>query len=416
MKPITRVLMCLAHLAPALLVPAARGQTIEELLPPTPLTFSQGGLLHAVSGDGVVFSRVAAQGFNIPCRWRAGQAPEILSLPTFTTQPFLTDADWTGAAAIGSYQGGDLMNRPLIWTQAGSWSNAFPFPQAGAPGNLVAMSDDGRVFAGRWYNTSAGTTLAVRVNLDEGYTILPLPPAATLYASSASISGDGFVVGGSRQIAPSSHTACLWTMRTGETVLTDLPTLPGLPVSSVDFLNCDGSIAVGTSTVFEPSFTRSEIIRWVNGQPESLGRLAGESTTYAVDMSGDGTIILCSAGAGRLAVWTAATGIITLQSYLTSRGVDLTGHTIAGARISKNGRVLAVQTTTRQLLRITLPPLCNADFNNDRDVGTDQDIEAFFACLAGACPACRTSDFNGDGDFGTDADIELFFRALAGNC
>jgi serine protease AprX len=59
-----------------------------------------------------------------------------------------------------------------------------------------------------------------------------------------------------------------------------------------------------------------------------------------------------------------------------------------------------------------------ADFNNDGDYGTDADIEAFFACLAGTCcPACGTSDFNADGDFGTDQDIEAFFRVLAGgNC
>jgi hypothetical protein len=58
------------------------------------------------------------------------------------------------------------------------------------------------------------------------------------------------------------------------------------------------------------------------------------------------------------------------------------------------------------------------DFNGDGDFGTDQDVEAFFACLAGHC--CATcfpggSDFNGDGDFGTDQDIEAFFRVLAGH-
>jgi hypothetical protein len=58
-----------------------------------------------------------------------------------------------------------------------------------------------------------------------------------------------------------------------------------------------------------------------------------------------------------------------------------------------------------------------SDFNGDGDFGTDQDIEAFFACLSGQC--CGTcfaggSDFNGDGDFGTDQDIEAFFRVLAG--
>jgi hypothetical protein len=57
------------------------------------------------------------------------------------------------------------------------------------------------------------------------------------------------------------------------------------------------------------------------------------------------------------------------------------------------------------------------DFNCDGDIGTDADIESFFACLAGTCPpppCTNNADFNGDGDIGTDADIESFFRVLAG--
>ena len=61
-------------------------------------------------------------------------------------------------------------------------------------------------------------------------------------------------------------------------------------------------------------------------------------------------------------------------------------------------------------------PPCTGDFNGDGDFGTDQDIEAFFACLSGnCCTACGSADFNGDGDVGTDQDIESFFRVLAGS-
>ena len=41
----------------------------------------------------------------------------------------------------------------------------------------------------------------------------------------------------------------------------------------------------------------------------------------------------------------------------------------------------------------------------------------FFACMAGNCPpppCTSTADFNDDGDVATDADIEAFFRVLAG--
>lgn len=69
-------------------------------------------------------------------------------------------------------------------------------------------------------------------------------------------------------------------------------------------------------------------------------------------------------------------------------------------------------------LRITAENVArcgSGDFDGDGDTGTDQDIEAFFRCLAGDCCAtCWGGDFDGDGDTGTDADIEAFFRVLAG--
>jgi hypothetical protein len=69
------------------------------------------------------------------------------------------------------------------------------------------------------------------------------------------------------------------------------------------------------------------------------------------------------------------------------------------------------------LVVVPSPSCGTSDFNGDGDFGTDADIEAFFACLAGSC--CATcfpggADFNGDGDVGTDQDIEAFFRVLAG--
>jgi uncharacterized membrane protein len=65
---------------------------------------------------------------------------------------------------------------------------------------------------------------------------------------------------------------------------------------------------------------------------------------------------------------------------------------------------------------LTPPSSCGtSDFNGDGDTGTDADIEAFFACIAGSCCAtCGSADFNADGDVATDADIESFFRVLAG--
>ena len=67
---------------------------------------------------------------------------------------------------------------------------------------------------------------------------------------------------------------------------------------------------------------------------------------------------------------------------------------------------------------IVITQVCGtSDFNGDGDIGTDQDIEAFFACLGGnCCDTCFSggADFNMDGDTGTDQDIESFFRVLGG--
>jgi hypothetical protein len=93
--------------------------------------------------------------------------------------------------------------------------------------------------------------------------------------------------------------------------------------------------------------------------------------------------------------------------------------TCYGSQPNGNGDVFASRINSNGT--IGNPPTCgSADFNCDGDIGTDADIEAFFACLAGNCPpppCASTADFNADGDIGTDADIEAFFRVLAGgNC
>jgi hypothetical protein len=103
----------------------------------------------------------------------------------------------------------------------------------------------------------------------------------------------------------------------------------------------------------------------------------------------------------------------------TVRSVSFDSDTPESGRVQFIGRTIAFKASftdfSHALLTATLP--CPADFNGDGDTGTDADIEAFFACLAGnCCDTCASADFNGDGDFGTDADIEAFFAALGGSC
>jgi hypothetical protein len=150
---------------------------------------------------------------------------------------------------------------------------------------------------------------------------------------------------------------------------------------------------------------------------QDLGTLDGASSSAALAVNGDGTVIV---GRYPAFLWTPTLGMVDLQTYLISQGADLTGWTLAEARgVSADGRTIVgngSNNVTGQSVWIARLRRCgSADFNHDGDSGTDADIEAFFACLAGnCCAACEPIDFNGDGDAGTDADIEAFFRVLAG--
>jgi hypothetical protein len=110
--------------------------------------------------------------------------------------------------------------------------------------------------------------------------------------------------------------------------------------------------------------------------------------------------------------------VIDGQVVTTVRGVS------DGFAMSENGQHIIARVVLtggiEAAVKISFSSCGTSDFNGDGDFGTDQDIEAFFACLAGnCCPTCFPggADFNGDGDIGTDQDIEAFFRVLGGgNC
>jgi hypothetical protein len=99
-----------------------------------------------------------------------------------------------------------------------------------------------------------------------------------------------------------------------------------------------------------------------------------------------------------------------LSESLSVSSVVLGGHPSAIRFVAVLTNSCGIATSNPAKLTVN-----TADFNGDGDVGTDADIQAFFACLAGdCCASCGSADFNGDGDIGTDADIESFFRVLAG--
>jgi len=156
--------------------------------------------------------------------------------------------------------------------------------------------------------------------------------------------------------------------------------------------------------------------RWGIGW-ESIGGCATTASATAINGRGDALTFHYFAASG---VHFVDEGYFMLGSlidpsqgvwYVQSGGANAINDArqiVAAARQGASGPIGAVRLTP-----IVEP--CRADFNGDGDVGTDLDIEAFFACLGGDCCAtCGSADFDGDGDTGTDLDIEAFFRVLGG--
>jgi subtilisin-like proprotein convertase family protein len=230
---------------------------------------------------------------------------------------------------------------------------------------------------------------------------------------------------------------------------------PGpFPVAIPDFANGTPGVASATVTVPEGSGT-VEILSVTVGLTHTwIGDLTlrlsnGSATAILVDRPGVPTVSGVGFGDNYNGMYTFVDGA---AADIWSLATGVTGHDIPGGTYHPSGTggptpptpslwvfvgaplagTWTLQVTDgaaqdvgnitsfaiRNVSPLVCPPACgSADFNCDGDVGTDADIEAFFACLAGMCPAppCMNSaDFNGDGDVGTDSDIEAFFRVLAG--
>ena len=292
-------------------------------------------------------------------------------------------------------------------------------------------------------------------------------------ASAFAINNSGWIVGQSelRTGSTSVQRATLWRNNT----VTDLGTLGG-NISDARAVSDTGFIAGWSATAPVNGLSQQRAFRWTqSGGMQNLGVLDNLSyqPSMAMAVNAGGTVVGMSGSlqGARAFIWTPESGIQDLGvpsipaaagvgTEAWASGINDAGQVVGwsyypdnvecltvfvatlwehgqaidlSTRINSPGWTLFKATDINNLGEITaiahhpnggarvvlLRPIaggnCSADFNGDTDSGTDADIEAFFACLAGdCCPTCGTADFNADGDFGTDMDIESFFRVLAG--
>jgi probable HAF family extracellular repeat protein len=314
----------------------------------------------------------------------------------------------------------------------------------------AAISDDGSVIVGH-ASPFGPTSQGFRWNRNTGVMsdLGDMGNTSPVIAVRA-VSGDGSIIVGFIDGDTDIQTGFRWTVETGMQPIPEL--------TDTTCITRDGSVIVGWLNDGAPyrhairissagaenigDFTPAAIsddgdtivgyfygpVRWTRAgglQPLPIATSdlqdSGVSSVTADGSLSAGNFSWSPSGPFLACLWGPSGSAIDLNVYLPSIGMDLGGWTLDACAISKDGSVLiarGIRNDQHQGFYIRLHQACGgADYDHDGDVGTDADIEAFFACLAGnCCPGCYGTDLNGDGDVGTDTDIVAFFAALAGAC
>jgi probable HAF family extracellular repeat protein len=261
---------------------------------------------NGVSGDGSV---VVGTSSNWAFRWtRTGGMQRI---PTFG------DAVGWGVSADGSTAVGAGETPNYTW-RGFRWSGAAAVDTFGNFGSSTiarATSADGGVTVGQ-YLAGGGAWRGFRFTSGGGFQDLGHTPS---FNSSAAfgVSGDGSVIVGGYTDNDNINQA----YRLSGGVWQGLGRLAGGSSSTAYGVSFDGSVVVGASD----SASGQQAFRWTAATGmQSLGLIPNTANGGATAVSGDGSIVVGYSD-NYAFVWQNSVGMLSLQDYLVSRGVDLTG-------------------------------------------------------------------------------------------
>ena len=242
-------------------------------------------------------------------------------------------------SADGSRIVGGRDGRGWVWDgDAGSSAALGPLGFSSADG----ISPDGATIVGQ-LSTSL-TFEAYRSSAATGTQLLGVFDPSWPISRAFDASAGGAVVVGTVDRRQGVTSAFVWTEATGMTVLPDLP--GGGIASAAWAVSSDGSTVVGWSR----SSLGLEPVLWdSSGAIVGLGSIPGVAPTGgAFGVSADGSVIVGVAGSTATAagphafVWDRQRGMRTVESVLTSAGIDLEGWKLTSARaISADGLSIA---------------------------------------------------------------------------
>ncbi len=287
----------------------------------------------AISADGTVVVGDGGPAFaGVGFRWTAASGMQDLgTLPggSYSFAPGISD---DGAVATG-YGDSSLGQRAYRWTSATGMVDI-----GGLPGATQVLGSDAN---------KDGSVLVGTVNTTSGYrafrwTSAGMTSLGTLSGGALSFgygtNSDGSVVVGD-SYSPIGDVAFRWTSAGG---MQSLGALSGGTFSFAYAVSADGQVVVGDSD----STNGDVAYRWTNATGMvSLGTLP-VPFAYMVSngVSADGSVIVgSSVGATNVAfLWKSSLGIVDLNAYLPSLGIDLTGWTLTDVGgVSADGQTIA---------------------------------------------------------------------------
>ena len=285
-----------------------------------------------ISSDGSVVAGgcYGFDGHTRAFRWTSSGGMEDLGVLPGATDSYGNGISGDGSAVVGDSRV-DGQSRAVRWTSSGGMQDLGVLP-GGTWSSGRGISGDGSRVAGICI-TSDGFARAFRWTSSGGMEDLGVWPGG--YNSSAdAISEDGSIVAGQSGAGVNHTIAFRWTSDGG---MEDLGALSGEPFwySEANAISHDGSVVAGSSYLDNGDNSASaRAIRWTEtGGMQNLGVLPGEVSSIAKTISGDGSLVAgyCAVddwSVHRPFLWTSTLGMVDLNAYLVSHGVDLAGWTL----------------------------------------------------------------------------------------
>lgn len=307
--PATLVLTALASAA------SARGVSFTDLGALSGSTYVRAS---GISADGkVVTGHCEPQ--DRAFRWTALSGMQSIQSAGITDS-FGEACNGDGSVIVGTMHNPNPVG--FRWTAA-TGMQVLPGLPGSASGSPLGVSSSGNVIVGNGSGTSSSPH-GVRWTTPGGIQDLGTLPGDT-WSEAWGASADGAVAVGKSWVAGRAPRAVRWNSAGN---IQDLGVVGGDTESEAYGTNSDGSIVVGESKLYS-SFSRA--FRWTSsGGMQNLGTLPGAAGAQARSTSADGSVIVGTSGQ-RAMMWTQSLGMVDLNAYLPTLGIDLSGWVLQGA-------------------------------------------------------------------------------------